>query len=614
MNHILSTIRSAWLMIFCIFLIAILGLAIFFVMRQLKIARVYQEARRQLGECHNKDLPYRNSALPVETRVSDLLGRMTTDEKIGQLALVEKNSIKDPGDVQEYKIGALLSGGGGNPAPNTPQGWREMVGGFESSSKKSCLEIPLIYGVDAVHGHGSLPSATIFPHSIGLGATNDIDLVRRVAAATAQELAAIGIYWNFFPCLDVVKDVRWGRTYETFGLDTGKVTEMGLAYMEGFQSVRTEGVKSMATPKHYVGLGAMEWGSSDTPGYKMDHGNTIMDEATLRAEHLPPFKAAVQNGALSVMTGLNRWNGEKMSGNKYLITDVLKKESDFRGFVVSDWQGASGLSADECDSWIKAINAGVDMVMLPFEYEKFTACMKDAVRRGDIPASRLDDANARILRAKFAMGLFDHTESSSDFSVIGSAEHRQLAREAVRKSLVLLKNDRQTLPVSKRVSSIVVAGSAADNLGRQAGGWTVEWQGVDGNLISGTTILQGIRKAVSSDTKIEYDKEGNFKSTDMPADIGIAVVGEKPYAEGLGDCEHPALSPEDSATIQKVKNSSKKIAVIIISGRPLDIKENVKEWDAVVAAWLPGSKGEGVSDVLFGDYPFSGKLPVDWSL
>ena len=614
MKNIPSTIHFIWLASFYIFMIAILGLAVFSVIRQLRATKGSQETSRQSDECHDEDLPYRDQTLPVEARVSDLLSRMTTYEKIGQLVLVEKNSIKDPGDIRKYHIGALLSGGGGNPVPNTPQGWLDMVGDFESANGENCMAIPLIYGVDAVHGHGSLSSATLFPQSIGLGATDDADLVKRVGAATAEELAATGIYWNFFPSLDVVKDVRWGRTYETFGSDTERVTAMGLAYMEGFQSVRIAGVRSSVTVKHFVGLGAMEWGSSDTPGYTMDHGDTIIDEATLRAEHLPPFQAAVRSGALSVMTGLNRWNGEKLSGHRYLITDVLKKEMGFRGFVVSDWLGASGLADDECDSWIKAINAGLDMVMLPFDYKNFTACMKDAVRRGDIPESRLDDANARILRAKFTMGLFDRTEASPDFSGIGSAEHRQLAREAVRKSLVLLKNEGQTLPVSKQTPSLIVAGSAADNLGQQAGGWTVEWQGADGNLMDGTTILQGIRQAVSPSSKVGYDREGNFNPESLPAEIGIAVVGEQPYAEGLGDSEHPALSAEDLAIIRRVKASSKKMVVIIVSGRPLDIKEYAKEWDAVVAAWLPGSEGGGVADVLFGDYPFSGKLPVDWPL
>lgn len=613
MDSVIFTIRPVLAVTIALILLLFLAIVIFLI-RERDLAESFEEEMKHAGGCHNKNLPYMDAKLSIETRVEDLLDRMTTEEKIGQLALVEKNSIKDVADIQEYNLGALLSGGGGNPASNTPQEWRQMVERFESSSKKNCLGIPILYGVDAVHGHSSLPSATIFPQSIGLGAANDPELVRRVAAATAEEMAATGVYWNFFPSLDVAKDMRWGRVYETFGSDTERVVRLGQAYLEGFSSVSFSGVRPMATPKHYIATGAAQWESSDTPGYKMDHGNAVIDEAALRSQYLPSFRMAVEKGAWSIMAGLNRWNGEKITNSKYLLTDVLKNELGFKGFVVSDWQGASGLSRDECESFSKAINAGVDMVMLPFDYKKFTACMEDAVWRGDIPESRLDDAVRRILRAKFSMGLFDRAWMPWDFSAVGSAAHRDFAREAVRKSLVLLKNKKNTLPISKNAGRIIVAGSAADNLGRQAGGWTVEWQGIDGNAIMGTTILKGIRKTVSKNTKIEYDTEGNFGTEKTPADMGIAIVGERPYAEGLGDSEHPSLSGEDLAAIEKVKNSSRKTVVVIVSGRPLDISPHVEKWDAIVAAWLPGSEGQGVADVLFGDYPFSSTLPVEWRM
>lgn len=611
MDPAIFTIRPVLAVTIALMLLLFLAIVIFLI-RERDLAESFEEEMKHAGGCHNKNLPYMDAKLSIETRVEDLLDRMTTKEKIGQLALVEKNSIKDVADIQEYNLGALLSGGGGNPASNTPEEWRRMVERFESSSKKNCLGIPLLYGVDAVHGHGSLPSATIFPQSIGLGAANEPDLVRRVAAATAEEMVATGVYWNFFPSLDVAKDMRWGRVYETFGSDTERITRLGQAYLEGFSSVSFSGVMPMATPKHYIATGAVQWGSSDTPGYKMDHGNAVIDEAVLRSQYLPPFRRAVEKGVWSIMAGLNRWNGEKITGSKYLLSDVLKNELKFKGFVVSDWQGASGLSYDECESFAKAINAGVDMVMLPFDYKKFMACMEDAVWRGEVSESRLDDAVRRILRAKFSMGLFDRTWMPWDFSAVGSDAHRDLAREAVRKSLVLLKNEEKILPISRNSGRIIIAGSAADNLGRQAGGWTVEWQGVDGNAISGTTIYEGIRKTVSKDTKIEYDKEGNFGAEKKPADIGIVIVGEKPYAEGVGDSEHPSLNAGDIAAIEKVRNSSRKIVVILVSGRPLDISPYAGKWDAIIAAWLPGSEGQGVADVLFGDYPFVGTLPVEW--
>jgi beta-glucosidase len=304
------------------------------------------------------------------------------------------------------------------------------------------------------------------------------------------------------------------------------------------------------------------------------------------------------------------------TSNQYLLTNVLKKELGFSGFIVSDWYGVYQVSPTRYESLVSSINAGVDMVMTPFEYKDFMFNMQKALENGDISKERLDDAVGRILMVKFKAGLFDRPQTGPEgLSVIGNNEHRDLAREAVRKSQVLLKNENSALPLSKSQNKIIVAGSAADNLGRQAGGWTTEWQGIDGNDgILGTTILQAIKNAVSKDTKIEYNKQGDFSLENELADVGIAVVGEKPYAEGWGDNANPSLSPEDLLAIEKTKVKSKKIIVVIISGRPLDISPYLKRWDGVVASWLPGSEGGGVTDVLFGDYNFSGRLPVEWLL
>ena len=564
-------------------------------------------------EYQNKDWPYLNPALPAEQRVEDLLSRMTQAEKIGQLALVEKNSIRDLTDVSRYGIGAILSGGGGNPEPNTPQAWLAMVASFDSASRNSRLGIPVLYGVDANHGHGNIPGATLFPHFIGLGAARDADLVRRIGAITAQEVAVTGIRWNFSPSVDVVQDTRWGRTYETFGSDPAVVSGLGAAYLQGLQFKMSGSPSVIGTAKHYLGTGAMAWGTSGNPDFKIDQGAIMTDEATLLAVHLPPFAAAVKSGVGSVMVSHATWNKIELAASRYLLTDVLKGELGFQGFVVSDWYGVYEIPGGNYQALITAVNAGVDMVMLPYDYKPFTQYLQLALAQGAIKTERLDDAVRRILYAKFTAGLFDERPTSSPLlNEFGSDEHRQVAREAVRKSLVLLQDDRHILPLDKNISHIVVAGSAAHNIGRQAGGWTVEWQGIDGNWIAGTTILDGIRQAVSSATTIEYDQSGNFQQSVGRADIGIAIVGEKPYAEGLGDDPHPALTADDLAAIQKVKQASKKLIVIIVSGRPLDIKQYQRGWDAVIAAWLPGSEGAGIADVLFGDYPFTGKLPVVW--
>lgn len=563
--------------------------------------------------CVPADAPYRRADVPVDERIEDLLSRMTEEEKIGQLALVVKNSITTLDDVTRYGLGGVLSGAGGRPEPNTPAAWLEMVRSFQDRAKASRLGIPLLYGVDATHGHANVIGATVFPHAIGLGASHDPDLVYRVAQVTTQEMVATGIRWNFAPNLDVSQDSRWGRTYETFGSDTDLVSRLGRAYVEGTQSFSSSAARAIVTPKHYLGSGAMVWDSSSNPKYKIDQGTTNADEATLRRVHLPPFKAAVEAGASAVLVGLNSWNGAKLAASHHLLTDVLKGELGFYGMVVSDWYGVYEIPGGEYRAVVTAINAGVDMVMLPYDYRSFIGYVGDALRAGDISSQRLDDAVRRILRAKFAAGLFEEPASDgAALSALGSAEHREVAREAVRKSLVVLQDRNKTLPLSGRRDLVIVAGSAAHNLGRQMGGWTVEWQGIDGNWVPGTTILDGIRAAVSEEMAVDYSPEASFGRISEKADVGIAVVGEAPYAEGWGDNAHPSLSKDDLAVISRIRAVSKRIVVVIVSGRPLELPSVSKQWDAIVAAWLPGSEGEGVADVLFGSYPFTGTLPLAW--
>ncbi|MFA6603330.1 MAG: glycoside hydrolase family 3 N-terminal domain-containing protein [Patescibacteria group bacterium] len=563
-----------------------------------------------------KEAGYHDASLPVEDRVKDLLGRMTLDEKIGQMALVEKNSLKKTEDIVIYGIGAVLSGAGGKPDDNTPKGWKEMVERFTDAARGTRLGIPLLYGTDANHGNGNVPGATVFPHFIGLGAANDPGLTERIARATAEESAAMGVRWHFSPTFDLPKDIRWGRIYETFSDDPERASSIGTAYIRGLQRVsgKDDRIDVLATAKHYIGLGSMTWGTSTNNDFHIDQGVVPDDDPVAMSDaYLPPYRAALDAGAISVMAGLASWGGNDISANRYLLTDVLKKELGFRGFVVSDWYGVYAISRNDYRSLVSAVNAGIDMAMLPFDYGGFASDMREAVVNGDIPQSRIDDAVRRILRAKFAMGLFDEQGATvPGLEVVGSQEHRAIAREAVQRSLVLLKNRNKTLPISSDARLIRVAGGAADNIGRQAGGWTVEWQGIDGNWLPGaTSILAGIRAAAGKQTAIEYDLRGDFQENDV-ADVGIAVVGEKPYAEGWGDNAQPRLDDADLAAIANLRKASRKIVVILVTGRPLIITDEIPTWDAAVAAWLPGSEGEGVADMLFGASPFTGTLPLPW--
>jgi len=568
------------------------------------------------SNCHQINLPYQDPTLSIDIRVADLMNRMTDTEKIGQMVLVEKNSVHDLDDITKYNLGALLSGGGAGPKQDTPLAWLQMINNFQSAAEDTCLGIPLLYGIDAIHGHGNVLGATIFPHFIGLGATRDPDLVKRVAKATAEEMAATGIYWNFAPNLDVAKDIRWGKTYETFGSDPDNVAQLGVAYLEGMQDSSYDYFNVLANPKHFIGGGDMEYGTSRNKKFKIEEGNITIDEKTLRQVHLVPFQKTITAGARVIMVGTASWQGKLNSDNYHLLTKILKNELGFSGFVVSDWYGVYQIETDEYNSIVRAVNAGIDMVMTPFEYKDFISNLQNALSKGDITRERIDDAVKRILTVKFEAGLFDRPQALPEgLSVIGNNQHREIAREAVRKSQVLLKNDDSVLPLSKSLKKIIVAGSSADNLGRQAGGWTTEWQGIDGNYgITGTTILEAIKNTVSEDTEVEYNKEGKFSSKNNLADVGIVIVGEKPYAEGWGDIANPSLSSEDLLVIDKVRAKSKKIVIIIVSGRPLDITKYANNWDSIIASWLPGSEGQGVADVLFGDFAFTGVLPVAWEL
>lgn len=568
---------------------------------------------------------YQDPEVPIEDRVEDLLARMTLAEKIGQMTLVEKNSIQEQ-DITDRFIGGLLSGGG-YPRLNTPEGWADMVNGFQEYALQTSLGIPLIYGVDAIHGHAALKGATVFPHNIGLGAACDPDLVERIGRATAEEMVATGIYWNFGPVVAVPQDIRWGRTYEGYSENTEVVSTLAIAYIRGLQNVGSTPDLSapttvLATPKHYVGDGGTAWGSSDTfieQQFMLDQGVTDVDEATLRAIHLPPYAAAIEAGAMSIMVSFSSWQDTKMHAHRHLLTDVLKGELVFEGFLVSDWQGIDQIPGDYYSDIVTSINAGLDMIMVPYDYDAFIDGVTKAVNNGDVPMERIDDAVRRILTVKFQLGLFERPFSDESLlPLVGSDEHRELAREAVRKSLVLLKNENNTLPLAKDTPLIFAAGQAANDVGISCGGWTIEWQGKPGNITPGTTILEAIENTVSVNTTVQYNRFGKYdRITDENgnpaiADVGIVVVGEMPYAEGVGDREDLTLSEEDMALIERVRERSERLVVILISGRPMMVTEQLDQSDAFIAAWLPGTEGQGVADLLFGDYPFTGKLPYTW--
>ncbi len=581
----------------------------------------------------------------IETKVKDLLAKMTLAEKIGQMTQPEKNSVR-PGDVAALALGSVLSGGGGNPTPNSPAAWADMVRAFQDEALSSRLGIPLLYGVDAVHGHNNVRGATIFPHLVSLGAAGDADLARRVARATAVECAATGVRWDFAPMVAVVQDVRWGRAFEAFGDDTALVSELGAAYVRGLQEEdgrpptadgrQTEGggqrsavdtlsapTAVLATPKHYIGDGATLWGTSRMEmldvKFSIDQGDVREDEAALRRKYLPPYVAALEAGALCVMASFSSWQGVKMHAHHHLLTEVLKDELGFRGFVVSDWMAVDQIDPDFGVAVARAVNAGIDMVMVPYDYPRFMATLTAAVERGDVAQSRIDDAVARILRVKFALGLFErpHTDPAL-LARVGCPDHRALAREAVRRSVVLLRNKGGALP-RRSPGLVLLAGEAGDDIGLQCGGWTIKWQGVSGRAATeGTTILEGLQQTAPPGSRIEFNRFGRFDHvTDaagapQTADLGLVVLHEPPYAEGLGDRADLCLSADDLALIERVKARSRQVAVLLVTGRPLIITDALPLADAWLAVWWPGSEGAGVGDVVFGHHPFTGRLPTHW--
>jgi len=544
--------------------------------------------------------------------IDDLLAEMTLDEKLGQMLQAERKTA-GPKHVVQHALGSILSGGGSVPGDGGQAAWLDMMQKYQDAAVQTRLGIPVLYGVDAVHGHNNAAGAVIFPHNIGLGAANDPAMMSDIGAATAREVAATGVRWNFAPVVAPVGDIRWGRTYEGFSQDPARVASLSIPFLTGHEAF---GVAACA--KHFIGDGATIWNTGDH-GYSIDQGDARMSEETLRSVYLPLYKQAVDAGVKTVMVSFSSWNGVKNHGNRYLITDVFKGELGFEGFVVSDWEALHQVEADGLHAQIvKVVNAGVDMLMEPDHWLVCLTELRQAVDAGEIPQARIDDAVRRILRVKLSIGLLKNPlgPASDTQATLGDDAARALAREAAAKSLVLLKNDQGILPLAKD-AKLLVLGPAADDLGVQCGGWTREWQGgrdrTDTRWVQGTTILEGLRAvAESSGGRIVTDPA----EADGAAAV-LVVIGERPYAEGQGDdgtltlYDGTAL-PENRTALETAGATGLPVISVLVSGRPRLVTEELKNWSAFVAAWLPGSEGAGVADVLYGDKSFTGTLPYAW--
>lgn len=539
-----------------------------------------------------------------EARARDLLARMTLEEKVGQMTQVAREYLLGAEeDIGIYGLGSLLSGGGSGPRTNTPAAWADMYDRYQRAALRSRLGIPMIYGVDAVHGNNNVRGSTIFPHNIGLGAAGDPALVREAARVTAIEVAATGVDWTFAPCVAPPRDIRWGRTYEGYSEDPALAGLLGEAAVRGFQE-GSAADSILATAKHFLGDGG-------TAGGK-DRGDTRVDEATLRALFLAPYLPSLEAGVGSVMVSFSSWNGQPMHQNRYLITEVLKGELGFEGIVVSDWAGVREAPGDPVTQVKLAIDAGIDLVMVPDDYKGFIDTLLGLVRSGEVPMERIDDAALRILETKFRIGLFERPWAErSLLDSVGSPEHRAVARQAVRASQVLLK-DEGFLPLP-RTGRILLAGSAADNVGLQCGGWTLTWQGVSGNAVPGTSLLEALREVGGPGVELVLVEDPEaIGALRREGDLAIVASGERPYAEGQGDDGVLAFRPADLEYLRAFEATGVPALTVLFSGRPLIIGEALESSRAFVAGFLPGSEAGGLADLLFGDAPFTGRLPYTW--
>jgi beta-glucosidase len=556
-----------------------------------------------------------------DSEAKKILAGLSLDQKIGQMTQPDQQYLESIDDIETYHLGSLLSGGDSDPkSGNDVASWTAMYERLQKRALASKLRIPLLYGVDSVHGHSNVVGAVIFPHNIGLGCTRSEKLVEEVSRITAVETRATGVNWAFAPCVTVPQDIRWGRTYEGFSEDPKVVAPLGAAATRGLQHGGLGNpLAVLACVKHFAGDGGTAFGTGMIKDKKtgerfpLDRGDTAGNEDELFKLHIAGYIPSIQAGAGSIMPSYSSWNGEKASGSKKLMTTILKQKLGFEGFLISDYNALDELPGSTKEQIALSINAGMDMVMVPERYKQFFKLLRANVDEGKVPLSRIDDAVLRILRVKLAMRLMSPDTNvlaiPSAQKTFGSAEHRAVARQAVRESVVVLKNDKRVLPVARSAKRIHVAGKNMDDIGSQCGGWTITWQGNSGAITKGTTILAAIRKGVSAGASITTSPNGTGAEG---AAVAIAVIGEKPYAEMTGDRKELRLPDEDIAVVKNLKRAGVPVIAVLISGRPLVIDEILNDADAIVAAWWPGTEGDGVADVLFGAHKPSGKLSYTW--
>jgi len=549
----------------------------------------------------SNDIVLVDKSVSIELKVDSLIALMTLEEKIGQMTQVRHFDSITEEDIAIKFIGSVIHTNGPTPGEGAA-GWQAKFISLQKKALSTRLGIPLLFGVDAVHGQNTYDGATIFPHNIGLGATRNAKLVEEVAAITAIESQATGFNWVFSPCIAIPYNEKWGRVYEAFSESTELTQELVKASVRGHQGDLSKRNTVMATAKHFIGDGSTDFG--------VEGGNTSISMQEVYERLLPPYQDAVNEGVGAVMVSFNTLSNISMHAHKVLITDTLKVNMGFDGIVITDWKGYSKFGENDI------INAGVDMVMaVDGDLDIFQNGLKEGVDSAYVSLERVDDAVKRILRQKFRLGLFEHPfPDASLISQIGSSAHRDKAKQAVRESLVLLKNDNKALPIDKKTKKIVVVGEHANNSGLQSGGWTIAWQGGKENYVGATTILEGIQKVAEG--TVVYDPKGKGNNSD--ADVAIIVVGETPYAEFFGDvgdgkgAYQLTLSETHQKYINTYTNKGTKVIVLMISGRPLVVTNQIEQSDAFIAAWLPGSEGDGIAEVLFGDYNFKGKLPHSW--
>lgn len=553
-----------------------------------------------------------NEEKSVDENISLFLNEMTLKEKVGQMLQVEHQSIS-LNDIQKFYIGSVMAAGGSVPEQNTVGGWRNMTSQYKAAASRTRLAIPLLFAVDAVHGNNNLQDTVIYPHNIGLGASGDSELIGKIAGATALELNAAGIDWDFSPCVAVSNDIRWGRTYETLSENPDLVSIMSIPYITVMQK---NGI--IACAKHYAADGAVRFGTGDN-GYLMDQGNVNINQKDLNDTCLSVYKEAINAGVKSVMVSYSSINNEKNHSNKYLIQDRLKNDMGFTGIVISDYEGIHQLKGDRLyDKVVMSVNAGIDVLMEGTQWRECYEDILEAVDNGDIYMERINDAVSRVLRVKLEIGEFKKALSETPLEEysLRNLIHKQIAEEAVIKSLVLLKNKSSIIPFTNK-QNIAVIGPAADNIGIQCGGWTKTWQGgcdnASGRWMAGTTVLDGFKEFAG--------KNGTAIITDInklnEADVIVAVLGEYPYAEGKGDDDgmdlYNGTALEDNENTLKAAYTAKKpIVVILISGRPRLITGEINKWDGLVEAWLPGTEGGAIAKAFYGDFEFTARLPVTW--